>query len=344
MSRPPRAAVALTFLLSVSALPAQSSCPYAWAAGYENEGYFNGTQTMGFFDLGGGPKLYAAGALRRGGTYSGNVACFDGQSWTPLGSGFLAPNPAINSGTINALAVYDDGTGPALYAGGGFVSADGHPVSNIAKWDGTTWVAVGSGVNDHVEALVVHHDGVRSVLFAAGLVWLSRQGADVRRVLTEPRTLGLLALSTLAIFVNWTIYVVAVAHAKVIEASLGYYINPLLNMAVGALFFRERMPLAGKIAIALATIGVAAQTFALGHLPLIAAFAAFVWLRLARGVRVRLNPELAVFFLLLWLGIVMRIGNNAGRVAFMASPAAVLFEARVLQALAGHAGRENRTG
>ena len=118
-------------------------------------------------------------------------------------------------------------------------------------------------------AEMIAHRTVWSVFWAAGLVWLSRQGADVRRVLTEPRTLGLLGLSTAAIFVNWTIYVVAVNHQKVIEASLGYYINPLLNMAVGALFFRERMPLAGKIAIGLATVGVAVQTFALGHLPLI---------------------------------------------------------------------------
>jgi chloramphenicol-sensitive protein RarD len=118
-------------------------------------------------------------------------------------------------------------------------------------------------------AEMIAHRTVWSVFWAAGLVWLSRQGADVRRVLTEPKTLGLLALSTAAIFVNWTIYVVAVNHQKVIEASLGYYINPLLNMAVGALFFRERMPLTGKIAIVLATIGVGVQTLALGHLPLI---------------------------------------------------------------------------
>lgn len=118
-------------------------------------------------------------------------------------------------------------------------------------------------------AEMIAHRTVWSVFWAAGLVWLSRQGADVRRVLTEPKTLGLLALSTAAIFVNWTIYVLAVNNQKVIEASLGYYINPLLNMAVGALFFRERMPLTGKIAIVLATIGVGVQTVALGHLPLI---------------------------------------------------------------------------
>ncbi|MBX3480362.1 MAG: EamA family transporter RarD [Caulobacter sp.] len=114
---------------------------------------------------------------------------------------------------------------------------------------------------------MIAHRTLWSVFWALGLVWLSRQGGQVRRVLTEPRTLGLLALSTLAILINWTIYVLAVNHGKVIEASLGYYINPLLNMAVGALFFKERMPLTGKIAIGLAAVGVAVQTVSLGHLP-----------------------------------------------------------------------------
>jgi chloramphenicol-sensitive protein RarD len=116
---------------------------------------------------------------------------------------------------------------------------------------------------------MIAHRTLWAVFWAFGLVWLSRQGGEVRRVLREPRTMALLALSTAAIFVNWTIYVLAVDHGKVIEASLGYYINPLLNMAVGALFFKDRMPLTGKIAIGLATAGVAVQTLALGHLPFI---------------------------------------------------------------------------
>lgn len=116
---------------------------------------------------------------------------------------------------------------------------------------------------------IIAHRTLWSVFWALGLVWLSRQGGEVRRVLTEPRTMSLLALSTLAVLLNWVIYVLAVNAGKVIEASLGYYINPLLNMAVGALFFKDRMPLTGKIAIGLAVIGVAVQTLALGHLPII---------------------------------------------------------------------------
>jgi chloramphenicol-sensitive protein RarD len=116
---------------------------------------------------------------------------------------------------------------------------------------------------------MIAHRTLWSVLWAGGLVLLARQGGQVAAVLRQPRTLLLLLLSTLAIFSNWTIYVVAVNAGKVIEASLGYYINPLMNMAAGALLFRERMSVEGKIAIGLATVGVAIQAAALGHLPLV---------------------------------------------------------------------------
>jgi chloramphenicol-sensitive protein RarD len=108
-----------------------------------------------------------------------------------------------------------------------------------------------------------------SVFWAGGLVLLARQTAQAGRVLREPRTMAWLAASTLAILVNWTVYVIAVNAGHVLEASLGYYINPLMNMAVGAWLFRERMSGSGKVAIALATVGVAIQTLALGHLPVI---------------------------------------------------------------------------
>ncbi len=116
---------------------------------------------------------------------------------------------------------------------------------------------------------MIAHRTMWSVLWAGGLVLLSRQGGQAAAVLRQPRTLLMLLLSTLAIFSNWTIYVFAVNAGHVIEASLGYYINPLMNMAAGALLFRERMSLEGKVAIGLAAVGVAIQTVALGHLPLV---------------------------------------------------------------------------
>src|SRR3954469_22588355 len=116
---------------------------------------------------------------------------------------------------------------------------------------------------------MIAHRTMWSVLWAGGLVLLSRQGGQVAAVLRQPRTLGVLLLSTLAIFCNWSIYIFAVNAGHVIEASLGYYINPLMNMAAGAVLFRERISREGAIAIGLAVIGVAIQTAALGHLPVI---------------------------------------------------------------------------
>ena len=73
---------------------------------------------------------------------------------------------------------------------------------------------------------------------------------------------------------GWAVYVWAVNNSRNLEASLGYYITPLLNMAVGAAVFRERIGRIGAAAIALAALGVVLETVALGHPPLIALFLA----------------------------------------------------------------------
>jgi chloramphenicol-sensitive protein RarD len=116
---------------------------------------------------------------------------------------------------------------------------------------------------------MVAHRTLWAAPWAFLAVLMARQGGQVAAVLRQPRTLGILALSTAAIFINWSIYVFAVTAGHVIEASLGYYINPLMNMAAGALLFRERISREGAIAIGLAVIGVAIQAAALGHLPII---------------------------------------------------------------------------
>ncbi|MCF8503630.1 MAG: EamA family transporter RarD [Caulobacter sp.] len=108
-----------------------------------------------------------------------------------------------------------------------------------------------------------------ALLWAAALVLAARKTTELKRVLSEPRTLGLLLGSSLLIGINWLLYVIAVNSGRTLEASLGYYINPLMNMAAGALFFRERLDRIGLAAIALAAIGVAVQTAAVGHPPLL---------------------------------------------------------------------------
>ena len=114
---------------------------------------------------------------------------------------------------------------------------------------------------------IMGHRAVWGVLLAAGLVWLAGQSEQVRRVLRNPRTLMWLTLSTALIAVNWFIFVWAVNSGRTLETSLGYYLNPLFNMALGAWLFRERISRLGGVAIALAAMGVVLQGVAIGGLP-----------------------------------------------------------------------------
>jgi chloramphenicol-sensitive protein RarD len=88
------------------------------------------------------------------------------------------------------------------------------------------------------------------------LVAVLRQFGDVRRALTSPRTLGALTASAFLIGGNWLIYVIAIATDHVFAASLGYYINPLLNVLAGTIFLHERLSRRQWLAVALATVGV----------------------------------------------------------------------------------------
>jgi hypothetical protein len=88
------------------------------------------------------------------------IAKWDGARWSALG---LGVGPAVR-----ALTVYDDGSGPALYAGGDFGIAGGVPASYIAKWDGSNWSVLGTGVNNLVNALVVYDDGRGPALYVGG--------------------------------------------------------------------------------------------------------------------------------------------------------------------------------
>jgi chloramphenicol-sensitive protein RarD len=84
-----------------------------------------------------------------------------------------------------------------------------------------------------------------------------------------------LALSAALVALNWGIYIWAVNVGRVLETSLGYYINPLLAMAAGAVIFREKIDRIGLAAIGLAGAGVVVQTVAVGHLPLVSLILAF---------------------------------------------------------------------
>ena len=117
---------------------------------------------------------------------------------------------------------------------------------------------------------IIAHRSVWAVLCAGALVWLTKQWPEVFRAFQTPQLRWMLLLTSALVATNWGVYVWAVTNGHTIESSLGYYLNPLLNMAAGAVLFRERLDNWGKGAIALAVIGVIVQTLAIGHVPWIA--------------------------------------------------------------------------
>ena len=116
---------------------------------------------------------------------------------------------------------------------------------------------------------ILAHRTLWAVPTAFLFVVLARQTPQLLQVLRQPRVMAWLTLSAAIIAVNWLVFIWAVNNGRVLETSLGYFINPLMAMAAGALIFRERLDAIGKGAIALAAVGVTIQAFALGHLPVI---------------------------------------------------------------------------
>lgn len=111
------------------------------------------------------------------------------------------------------------------------------------------------------------HRGVWSLAIAAIVIWALGQYDDVRRALASPRIVLTLLFTSLLIVFNWGFYIWSIQNGRTIEASLGYYINPLLNVVAGAIFLGERFTRVQLIAIAIAVIAVLVQTVALGVVP-----------------------------------------------------------------------------
>ena len=114
---------------------------------------------------------------------------------------------------------------------------------------------------------IVTQRAIWSALFGALVLMLWRHPGWWQELLAHPRRIGVLALSSLLIATNWLIYVWAVNNDRMIEASLGYYINPLVNVLLGLLVLRERMRRLQWLAVAMAAAGVGLQLLTLGEFP-----------------------------------------------------------------------------
>lgn len=123
----------------------------------------------------------------------------------------------------------------------------------------------------HVPALeIISHRVIWCAIFVVGWLLLLDRGRGFRTALATPRVLPMLLASSVLISANWGLYIWAVTHGHVVDSSLGYFINPLVNVALGVLVLGERLNPRQWTAVALAALGVAWLTWQLGHPPWIA--------------------------------------------------------------------------
>jgi chloramphenicol-sensitive protein RarD len=104
-------------------------------------------------------------------------------------------------------------------------------------------------------------------LFMAGLTLWRGRTSHILGIFRNPGLIGTLALTSVLITLNWSLFIYSVATNQLVESSLGYYLTPLLSMALGVLLFGERMSRVRLVGVALAAIAVLAQAVALGHFP-----------------------------------------------------------------------------
>ena len=124
---------------------------------------------------------------------------------------------------------------------------------------------------------VVAHRIIWSVPIAAGLLIVMGRTGDLREALRSPRTLAMGCVTAALITVNWSIYVWAIMSDRALDAALGYYINPLFSVALGAILLGERLTRAQLVAIALAACAVAVLTISAGAVPWVALALTVSW-------------------------------------------------------------------
>ena len=122
---------------------------------------------------------------------------------------------------------------------------------------------------------IIAHRVIWSALGGALLLGVWKHPGWWQALRDNPRRLAVLSLSGLLIASNWLLYVWAVNHGRMLEASLGYYINPLINVLLGLLFLGERLRRLQWLAVTLAALGVLQQLWQAGSLPWLSLALAF---------------------------------------------------------------------
>ena len=126
-------------------------------------------------------------------------------------------------------------------------------------------------------AEVIAHRVIWSVPIAGAVLWATGRTGDLRAAIRNPRMLGMAAVTAALISVNWGIYVWAIGSGHALDAALGYYINPLFSVFLGAALLGERLSRWQMVAIGLAVLAVAVLTVEAGRLPWLALSLTVSW-------------------------------------------------------------------
>lgn len=133
------------------------------------------------------------------------------------------------------------------------------------------WKALG-----HVPAIeIVLHRIVWSFIFLVPLILIQKKWIEFTATIKSRQAILILLVSTLLVSCNWLIYIWAVNAGHLLQASLGYYINPLVNVLLGMVFLKEKLRRPQVFAVLLAALGVLYLTFFFGQFPWIALSLAF---------------------------------------------------------------------
>ena len=112
-------------------------------------------------------------------------------------------------------------------------------------------------------------------VFGISAIFVTRKFSEYLAVFRQPKQLLWIFLAAVVIYINWQVYVFAIADEHVIEASLGYFINPLVTIGLATVFLKEKLNVFQWSAVGLGTVAVLVMTFSLGQPPVIALILAF---------------------------------------------------------------------
>ncbi|WP_114194926.1 EamA family transporter RarD [Edaphovirga cremea] len=149
---------------------------------------------------------------------------------------------------------------------------------------------------------ILTHRIIWSFFFMLVLLSISQSWPQVRQIFKDVKRLLLLAVTALLIGGNWLLFIWAVNSHHMLEASLGYFINPLVNVLLGLLFLGERFRRMQWVAVSLAICGVLVQLWQFGSLPIIALGLAFsfAFYGLLRK-KIRVDAQIGMLIETLWL-------------------------------------------